>query len=617
MQTEKPQKRTLDRTDFLFAMATILFSMTVLLFLLFHLTKCGTRPTVVQKQAESCGANNVGDLIKQPCDGGEITFLCEASGNLREIARTCAGCAKVTFEDVKPLLDSKCVSCHFSPESYGDLVAATKHIDEFIRRVNLSSEDPRRMPKVPNAELNAQEKGILEAWRRDGLVASKGDCNQGNETGFIDFNDLETALLTDLGNVEQADQPFIRYLVKAHKSNLGESQTALDEYETAINRALNSLATLSRDITLATPVDAKGSAYRIDLRSFDLERIDWLFIEKDEPFNIVSKTNKGRILQLLTGTRKPWVHFESFIEASLGTPANYYRFTGVPNDLKAFLLQIGLNLEQDLVNFDAIFSGFNGSPISKQKNRLVARYNLDGNFGKYAYFTYDPIALDGVKERNLFEFPLIKETGGNAIFDFAAGEVIVEMSNGLHLYALFDKAGVRQNAAPTNIVIDTESPINEEIANGSDCMRCHASGILRVRDEIRSHFEDNADKFTAKDRIIIPQLYKAQASTDAALVADNRSFAEAVKKLRIINSNVDPVNVARDRLLLDWDVDEVSAFLFLTPEDFKKKIRESAEAQAQIGQLLSGGSVTFDQLVEVLPALIEDLRLFEEPINGE
>lgn len=590
---------------------TLIFLVLVILAMF---QKCGIKPKSVEQS--SCDGKPVGTIINEACEGGQITYICQETG-LSEVARTCAGCNKVTFEDVKPLLETRCASCHFSPEPYSNFVTASQKIDEFIRRVNLSAEDPRRMPKTPNSELSIQEKGLLEGWRRDGLVESKGACGGNQETGYIDFNKLETAMITDLSQVEANDQRFTRYLVKAHKVNLGDSQERLEEFTTAINKTVNSLASNSRDITLVTSVDGVGSAYRIDLRSYDMDRNDWLVIERDEPFDIVSKTNKGRILQFLTATRKPWVHFDSFIEASVGTPANYYRFTGVPGTFKEFSELIGLDYENDLLVFDAIFSGFNGSPISKQKNRLVGRYNLDGNFGRYAYITYDPISLDGVRERNLFEFPLIKETNGDAIFDFAAGEVIVEMNNGLHLYALFNAAGVRQLAAPTNVVIDTESPIDEEIANGSDCMRCHAAGILRVQDEIRAHFFANADKFTPKDRVIIPQLYKSQGSMDAGLIVDNRLFAEAMKRLAIINSNVDPVNIARDNLLLDWSVEEVASFLFLSVEQFKSGLKQSAIGQAQVGQLLTGGSITFDQLVQVLPVLINDLRLFEEPINGQ
>jgi hypothetical protein len=80
---------------------------------------------------------------------------------------------------------------------------------------------------------------------------------------------------------------------------------------------------------------------------------------------------------------------------------------------------------------------------------------------------------------------------------------------------------------------------------------------------------------------------------------------------------VDPVNLARDRLLLDWNIEQLASFLFLSVDDFKTKLKQSAQGQAQVGQLLSGGTITFDQLVQSLPVLIADLRLFEEPINGE
>ena len=77
----------------------------------------------------------------------------------------------------------------------------------------------------------------------------------------------------------------------------------------------------------------------------------------------------------------------------------------------------------------------------------------------------------------------------------------------------------------------------------------------------------------------------------------------------------DPITFANDIYKLDWDIREFAAFLLLTEQELRNCIARSSVGRAQVGQLLTGGTASFNQIVQVLEdALKDDCRLFEEPL---
>lgn len=610
-------------------------------FMLFAVavTRCGisqdeNQPTPVEGDKFCSDGLKVGETKEESCASGETgkkVLVCKITGQPSVIvSSTCASepppsCGKVTFEeDLKPVLSQNCATCH---PGFGAYEVATQRIDEWVRRISLASEDPRRMPRKPNAELNQGDKDIFQAWKRDGLVRSKAECQSTNNGVTLDQDYIESELLQDIKKVDGTDREFIRWAIVSHKLNQGlEMPLGKD----AVDKALNSIVEKERAITLTSYVDQKKTILRFDLRSFGLDQRDWGFIEQfDNAIDLESFTDAGKSLKLITNSRKPWLHFENLLDL-LNQPRLYHFFLNIPQTEQELLKKLGVDYAADLANLDATLLGNNDSTLTSQRNRLISRHeSLDG----YYYKTYDTGALNGDAQRNLYAFPLLKETGSLKIFRFQASEVIFSLPNGAQAYVLFDKLGNRLNEAGLEFVRNLESQVAPApvIQTAISCHQCHANGLNIAKDEIRAHVEAHQDEFGVNDVIRVKSLYKGQASLSAMFNVDNKRFANFLKAVGITPGSKDPINVWRDDLLFNWDENKLAAFLFLPLVKLRECVNGSETLRTAIGQILTGGYVTFDQLKEVLKrkaynpnypndiqlsVLQRDCRLFQEKING-
>jgi len=527
---------------------------------------------------------------------------------------------KVYFStDIKPIIERSCLGCHSAPEPYNSVQIAKGKIGEFTRRINLPSDNRQRMPLAPASELSPQEKQKFSKWKADGLLFDKEDCKSNqtsNDTETIDLNYIETKILEDLNQIESLDRAQVRYLVLSGNKNSGEDVDLLLQ---GVNKGLNSV---SKDDTLTkvSVIDEKKTLLRFDLRSYGLLKNDWAIIEAVEPVNFESFTNKGQIIKFLVNTRKPWLHADNFTFAAHGGygATVYYNLLLVPPTIDLFFKNLGVNSDQQFKDFTASLAGGFGSPLSLNKNRVISRnQSRDG----YLWFSFDSILQDpGIPllRKNFFNFPLPPKVGtGKADFQFDAGEAIFTLANKLQGYALYDSAGKRQDFAPLNIVADYETPFEPTIRAGFSCSRCHNQGIIPMRDQIRSHILQNASQFDARDADIVSGLYRSATSNAAIYTSDSNLFRKALVGLGIdLDLEKDPQSSLMDSLRRDKGSKDVAAFLFLTEDDFLARLNRSAEGKTQIGQLLTpGGTISFQQFIDVLPVLRRDFRLGFDAID--
>lgn len=223
------------------------------------------------------------------------------------------------------------------------------------------------------------------------------------------------------------------------------------------------------------------------------------------------------------------------------------------------------------------------------------------------------ITFNGINTKNLFQVPLLAETGGQENFTHDASEVIYTLPNGLQGYALFDAKGARQNEAPITVVADNKSPVTPIIINAISCTRCHSAGLISMQDQILDHVNANAAQFNpVSDVQLVQQLYHNSASNQAIFAADRKTFARAMNTIGVDAQDADPITQVTDQLQLNWDAQRAAAFLFLTKEEFAQALNTSPTAKNQIGQLLTGGTVTFQQFTLVIQQLIKDAALFQD-----
>lgn len=545
----------------------------------------------------SCPTGQTGNPLEICKDGQWVSSFkgCKAGG---------AACTQTVFDrDVAPLITAKCVSCH---PGFNTLDTAKSKIDNFIARTALADGDSNRMPKSPNAPLSQAEKDIFNSWKKDGLLPSCPDTSANNPP--VSLNDLETTIQADLGTISPGDQVTTRYLITSHKSNEGATAKVLTSFGLAVQKGINNMSS-GRLMVAAKAVDKIQTIFRFNLNDLKLTSADWDLIEKADPVNLESFTNLGVLIKGITRTKKPWMSVDAFVISS-NTAAVYHAIHKIPSDLNTFLGLQGVNQNTQIANFEALEVGFANSPISLNKNRLLARF--DSTFGAF-WQTFDTNGTVSA-DRNFFNFPLLKSASGTATAKFDASEILFSLPNGLMGSALFDAQGKRLDFAALNVVAHNVNPPSDPtIKNAISCHRCHNAGFIPKKDEIKASVIENASQFQSIDVDQVTQIFRDPASV---FTADNNEIAAALSKVGISVQDPDPISIANDNLSeRNLDAKAVASFLLLTPQQFIDGLSGSAQGRAQVGQLLTGGTITFSQLVASLPVILKDLRIGQEPLS--
>ena len=593
-------------------------------------------PAPINPPLLACGGASLGSVRSKQCAQGEKGFVfesCQQAGWL-ETAKTCEpdkgplGCVvpagKVSFEqNIKPLVAKKCSTCHAGFLEYKAMAA---NADEAIRRINLLSGDLSRMPRYPNPELLDAERDLFKSWKDAGFP-EEAECeptDNGTAPKNLDFDYVENAILNDLNTLAGQDQLNARYLVLSSKYNVevnrpgpvsfSAATSDIPKFKRGIDKGLNSL-TLEDDLIPMTAVDSRKTVYRLDLEAYDLVQADWDLVLQNDPFKFPANlSSKGRIIAQLTGSAQAWLHGDNFVNVSHGVAAVYYGLLKLPLNVEALRLQLGVDFQGDIDDFDARFLGFFGSPISLNKNRLLSRHESDDG---YYWETYDTDLNNKAPQANLFQFPLVGAGTNQFLFD--AGEVIFTLPNGLQGYYLSLADGTRADFAPLTIVKDTESgSFDPTIRNALSCSRCHSNGIIPAIDNIRESTIRNAAQFPDRNDVeLVKALFAGGAANTALFTADINFLKKKHDALGLIADEADPINFLTDTLRRDQTLEDFCGFVFLPIQECREQLEASAVGRAQLGQLLVGKTVSNAQLIATFPTIIQDFRLGQDPIDRQ
>lgn len=170
----------------------------------------------------------------------------------------------------------------------------------------------------------------------------------------------------------------------------------------------------------------------------------------------------------LTGSGGVLLRADFFIArvASTASGGYYYRFAGVPEIEAEFFKLLGLDLA--VINRLEADGGANllRSGVTHKLRRIARRQGPLGG----AWQTYDV-------ERNTADRDPIRNPFA---FRYDAGEHIAAKANGLHLFALYDSRGRRQESVPDRIAKDASDPLGDGvIVPLVSCVRCHVEDGLR------------------------------------------------------------------------------------------------------------------------------------------
>lgn len=516
---------------------------------------------------------------------------------------------------VSKLLQDKCASCHPAYNDY-QTVSNPGLGNQIIDRIGLPTNDVRRMPKFPADELSFTDKKLLRDWQTDGFQL-ESQCKKAgtlDEQAFLDLNTVERYVLSDLDSINSDNgQANARYLLMSHKADAKVAKQTFLNMVAGLNKAVNSLSS-NQNIVKVTPVDPSQTIYRFELATYGLTPADWNTILQKDPYQFESNTRRGIEIQRKTKTKFPWLHADNFSFISLGDPTVYNKLLRVSSSLNQERARFKTDLNQQLKNFEARLIGFNGSPISENKNRLLMRLSADNNDSAF-WQTFDPNS-NFAAQKNVFEFPLIGV--GEKQFQFDASETIAFLDNGLMSFGLWNVAGQLQTEAPANVVVNNRSPFSAIIKNGLDCMRCHSGGLLNAVDQVKSQVNANASEFSINDVDLVNAFYRAPATNSALFLNDNKKYADALRKIDVDPTAEDPTNIFLDDYRTDLSLEKAAGFVLMKPDDFCQALQGSAQVRAQLGQLCTTppGTVTLAQWQATFPILKRDFRLGLDPLDN-
>jgi hypothetical protein len=313
------------------------------------------------------------------------------------------------------------------------------------------------------------------------------------------------------------------------------------EAAAVVSFVLNSVSRAAVVIRPQTVPGSGGRLLRFSLADYGLPAEVWEAIVADDPYfhlqtKVVDpKTGRARTvytdggwldlaaaaaLRKLTASGGALLRADFFVAraATSNRGGFYYQLAGVPETEAEFYKLLGLDLKA--INRLQADAGANliRSGVTRKVRRVARRQGPLGG----AWITYD--VEQSTAERDPLRNPFA--------FDFDASEHIAAKANGLHIFALYNRQGQRQDSVPDKIAKDSSDPHGDGIIVPLvSCVRCHVEDGLRpfVSDQQRL-LSGQADLFTEKpsDAQRLAAFYAA--NLEKLRRRDGEDYAEAVAK---------------------------------------------------------------------------------------
>lgn len=471
---------------------------------------------------------------------------------------------------VKQIFRTRCLECHgdirreadlhiFEIDSYvgeGKAVVPGDLDQSYLFDMIASEDESYRMPESPRPALSVSEVEIVRHWISGGAPDFPVDVQNPVEGDSITLkpsgdNYVLERILDFLKSVPRDQRIYYRFFSSNHLVTSGATAEELKLNELALAKAVNHLS-WQPSLVQPTAIDGElGSVFAIDIRrlgwhehlfhavtshgsqlaeQFDL--FDMVLLEY--PYGIVSVGSENydqlaeTFLQPAGLIRPiPYVRIDWFVSV-VTQPTMYEDMLQLPRRLDELERMLGVDGDGNLESYVARRAGMTLSGVS-QNNRVVERH--PARFGYY-WKSFDFETSSGLQ--NMFVDPID--------FNYAGGEMIWSLPNGLQGYLVTDNQGNRIDEAPTSIVTDKFSE-DKTVRNGLACMRCHDKGMKRFRDNVRPAFE--ALNASAHRRSVL-RLYPEVSEMERLLDEDQTRFLNAMNQTAQNPSDREPLTpVAR------------------------------------------------------------------------
>lgn len=209
----------------------------------------------------------------------------------------------------------------------------------------------------------------------------------------------------------------------------------------------------------------------------------------------------------------PYLRIDWFVSNATQPPL-YEDFLRLPYSLHELEKELGVDSEANRHDHIAMRTGMAHSGISRH-NSVVERHPTRQG----AYWLSFHFKSSKGKE-NIFKDPIkLMPTMGLSIFN---------LPNGLQGYFMADAKGNRIEAAPTEIVVDSNA-LDSIMRNGLSCIRCHNVGMKDVHDDVRPGENARSELLANLDKEQVLGLYPGIRKVYNEWAKDKRRFLEAMK----------------------------------------------------------------------------------------
>jgi len=484
------------------------------------------------------------------------------------------------------------------------LVNAATPSQSLLWKMVESGKMPLDDNEVGGVHLPKAQKDAIWSW-----LSSLGDPEASKRTP-IGEADIIGHLVRDQSSLLATQARHARYFTLANLYNAEVPSRDLDVSRAALFKLLNSLSR-KRPLVVPVALDQQRTLFRVFIDELGWTEAQWIKLVEKYPYSIDRGTSGDRYVRQVVGSEIPVIRADWFVFHA-SRPPLYHDLLGIPGTDRELEKQLGVDVAADVSSGRVLRAGLGkGNSEVSSNNRLVERHASSA--GAY-WKSYDFARNDGTS--SLFTFPL--GPGGPHGFEQAGGEIIFNLPNGLQGYMLVDAKGTRIEDAPDIIVQDRNEVDGRttKVYNGISCMGCHEVGMQsKFKDEVRSYA--NSDRiFTGSVLSQINALYRSEAELKSALKEDQDRFVSALRAL-----GVDPalklggyemiLGLAK-RFQESLDLKAAAAELGVTKGEFASLLDRTAgptELQGVKARLKTGGIISRDEFVSVLPELSENLQL--------
>ncbi|WP_020178716.1 c-type cytochrome [Methylopila sp. M107] len=497
-----------------------------------------------------------------------------------------------------------------------------------------------RMPKGKQpsaAEIDAFGKWI-DSLKQPAPIAASALAGPPRKRAIVDWRGYTLAAAGDIGKVQDADKPFVRYFSFRPQQNgvlPCEDQKRFAErmklYDAGFNKLLNSLS-LGESLVTPDKVDgAPAPLARVDIRDLGWDAAKWDALVASYPYALDPSGGDGSLQALAAQTRTqvPILRVDWFM-ANAAKPALYHTLLDLPQNIADLEKgRLGVNVDDNIRRRRIVRAAFlQGASGVSDHNRMIERHALPR--GGYYWKSYD-----FAESRNLQDLtkrphgpPEIGQLEqGLESFHHDGGEMIFQLPNGLQGYYLSTAKGDRLDEGPTSIVSFRDRPVGRVggviVSNGKTCFACHVDGIIAKRDQLRSKIETT---FPAGQRELLLDMYVPQKQLEATYDADRKAFVAALDKIGATQTAPDGTRTSATgpgkEEIVNWfadlyednlDAEALASEFDMTAEQFQTAaslVRDPVQSQLVIlwqTQLKTGAKVPRFEVEQQFAALSKPL----------